>query len=101
MIEPGTKVIIDGPETMPTKVQRLYGVVVNVGAARVCVQTADGATHTREPQFVAVFVKSPANWEHLFQAVELFAEVKPSLVEHSKRPRRRSSSKANKATAPA
>lgn len=95
MIVTGDLVIFDGARTTPSLAHRLYGVVVGVSAHHATIATADGALYVREHQSVAVFVQPPDDWEHLYKGVERFVEIRESLVEHSKRPRRR------KATAPA
>lgn len=90
MVVIGDCVIINGSKTNSSLAHRLFGVVVDVSEALVTVQTSDGWIHVREHQSVAVYVQKPRNWERLYRGVELFSEIKGSLVEHSKRPKRRS-----------
>ena len=59
-------------------VHRLYGAIVSPGGDDTMTRIilADGRIIHREQRYVAVYVHTPANWEELYQAVEVTCERK-------------------------
>lgn len=63
----GDVVIADYPRRRSCQVSRFYGVVVDVvEGGNVIIELSDGSVIKRQSNSIAVYVKPPANWKHLF-----------------------------------
>lgn len=68
----GDIVITDNPEGRSSKLSRFYGIVLEITeTGRVVIELADGSVIKRGCNSVAVYIKTPSNWQELYQQQEI------------------------------
>lgn len=88
----GDNVIANHPDSRSNRVIRSYGIVQEVTkAGSVTIKMADGSVIKQPISSIAVYIKSPSNWQELYQQQVVLSHPKQRMSFGSSRSRQQHS----------
>jgi hypothetical protein len=85
-MQKGDIVIAEHPDSKSSRLIRYFGIVHEVTkAGSIIIELADGSMIKREFNSVAVYSKTPSNWQDLYQQQMVFSQPRPRWIPRARK----------------